>query len=65
MSQSPSLSGIARTGAGEASPDAIVLSGGSAKSSDVPVNRDVGIVLSEYMVSILIDFNQLLDFETI
>jgi hypothetical protein len=57
MSQSPSISGIARTGAREASPDAIVLSGVCAKSSDVSVNWDVGIVLSEYMVSILIDFN--------
>ena len=57
MSQSASISGIARTGAREASPDAIVLSGGCVKSSDVSVNWDVGIVLSEYMVSILIDFN--------
>src|SRR4028118_1525999 len=57
MSQPASLSGIARTCAREASPDAIVLSGGSAKSSDVSVNWDAGIVLSEYMVSILIDFN--------
>ena len=65
MSQSLSLSGIARTGAGEASPDAIVLSGDSAKSSDVAVNRDVGIVLSEYILGILIYFNQLLGFVTI
>jgi hypothetical protein len=65
MSQSPSLPGIVRTGAGEASPDAIVLSGGSAKSSDVAVDRNVGIVLSEYILSILIDFYKLLGFETI
>jgi hypothetical protein len=57
MGQSASLSGIARTGAGEASPDAVVFSGVCAKSSDVSVNWDVGIVLSEYILSILIDFN--------
>ena len=38
---------------------------GSVKSSDVAVNRDVGIVLSEYILSILIDFYQLFDCETI
>jgi hypothetical protein len=59
------LSGFARTGTGEASGDTVVLSGGCAKNSDVAVNRDAGIVLSEYMVSVLIDFNQLFDIETI
>jgi len=65
VSESCSVTSIARSGAWESSPDAVILSSCSVESSDVVVDRDVGIVLCKYILRLPIYFYKLFDFETI